>query len=60
MRYVFADDVDYREIPYTSRSRLETVASHVGVAVAAPILLWATWYFEPHLEFVWPAVAGLY
>ena len=33
---MFADNVDYSEIPYTSRSRLETVASHVGVALAAP------------------------
>ena len=39
---MFADDVDYTEIAYTQRSRLETVASHAGVAVAAPVLLWAT------------------
>ena len=57
---MFADDVDYSLIPYTKRSRLETVASHGGVAVAAPVLLWATYRFESELEFVWPAIAGLY
>ncbi len=57
---MFADNVDYSEIPYTSRSRLETVASHVGVALAAPVLIWATAKFEPFLDFNWPALAGLY
>jgi methyl-accepting chemotaxis protein len=57
---VFADDVDYSEIPYTSRSRLETVASHVGVAVSAPVLVWATATYIPSLDFNWPVLLGLY
>ena len=57
---MFADDVDYTEIAYTQRSRLETVASHAGVAVAAPVLLWATNRFVSGIEFTWPAVIALY
>jgi methyl-accepting chemotaxis protein len=57
---VFADNVDYSEIPYTSRSRLETIASHAGVVVAAPILIWATATFESYLEFNWTALGILF
>jgi methyl-accepting chemotaxis protein len=58
--HVFADEVDYREIPYTARSRMETVASHVGVAIAAPVLVWATKTFEPYLGINELALAALY
>ena len=44
---MFADDVDYTEIAYTPRSRLETVVSHGGVVGAAPVLIWATYRFVP-------------
>jgi methyl-accepting chemotaxis protein len=59
---VFADNVDYKQIPYTRRSRLETVMSHSGVVVAAPVLVWATYRFVPEIrsEFVWGAIAALY
>ena len=57
---MFADNVDYSEIPYNSRSRLETIASHVGVAVAAPVLIWATATYVPFVEINWIAVAVLY
>ena len=57
---MFADNVDYSEIPYTTRSQLETVASHLGVVIAAPILIWATAKFVPSLDFNWPVLAGLY
>ncbi len=57
---MFADDVDYSEIPYVARSRTETIASHLGVLVAAPVLVWATAVFEPHIVLQVPALVGLY
>ncbi len=57
---MFADDVDYSQIPYVGRSRTETIASHLGVVVAAPILLWATATFLPDLTISWPVIGALY
>ncbi|HVQ19129.1 MAG TPA: hypothetical protein VMT27_08875, partial [Actinomycetes bacterium] len=57
---MLGDNVDYSLIPYGRRSMIETLASHAGLVVAAPILLWVTWAYVPHAAVNWPASAALY
>ena len=56
---MLSDDIDYSLVPYTRRSMVETMASHVGLLVAAPIVVWVTDVYVPGVFVHWAASAAL-
>jgi methyl-accepting chemotaxis protein len=47
---VLSDDIDYTQVPYTRRAMWETIASHLGLAVAVASLVAATAILLPDVS----------